>query len=478
MTKTGSVSAYSKEYNQISKWEIYAIRAIFSIYFVWQLNAIIHLNMFGQDYHMHINLIDFARKYPWQFLVSYSGHRTSPPLYHFLASLVFRITPNSLYAYSIFSLLILTINIAALYLLYRMLRKIISTPVVRFACMTLLLFLPFAMIHAVVLAADGLATPLHIILLFLFTLFTKPRSQSAYFVIIGGIAMLLVIALMVKFTFVSLVPAAILAYIVLYRASYLNKKCTFIGITLVLILSPFLILGYFTNQYSGLAILPSKDWPNPIYSPYMNLRSLLFPKAIDVKLLAAPLYNISEDNQIAPPYNGQNAHIYTLLQNNRFSYPSLLHLAMFTDLMNIYQYKHFFGARTPAAQALMAISVKTGLFFSIGMAIVIPLSVVSCAVSILRRQKDMNLVYSTLLILFSCAFFLTIVVFFPFIPSVYIGGYWLPRLVVPALLCFFILSFAFFDKFIASRLPAAGWICLALVILQSGLHLSFLWSEG
>jgi hypothetical protein len=76
--------------------------------------------------------------------------------------------------------------------------------------------------------------------------------------------------------------------------------------------------------------------------------------------------------------------------------------------------------------------------------------------------------------LLACAFFLNIVVFLPFIPGAFAGGYWLPRLVAPSLLCFFTLLFIGLDR-LFGQWRGLALACFTLVVVQSVFHLKFLW---
>lgn len=449
-----------------SKWEKRTLIFSFVIYFIWQINAIFHHGSWGQDFGAHLTWVHMAQSDLIGWLTTFNGTRTNPPLYHFLAGIVFRLTGDH-HSLEIFALCCVMVNAIALYLLYQVLSQLVTTQVMRLACMIFLLFIPFGMIQAVVFATDGLATPCFFILLYLFTLLAKPLSLHSFKMIVSSITILLTIALTIKFTFLSLVPAAFFSYLVLYRVGSLSRKRSLCAILVLLIPATW---GYFEmHQYRSnvdynLGI--SKEWINPIDSPHMNLRSLLMVKRIDSDLLAALPYNYSEDGKT-----------YSLLIPNHYSYPALLHLGMFTDILGVYQYDpkdEYFGPRTAQNQHLMAIAVKTGLLFSICAAIAVPLMILYCVFGVWHRRERFYTI-GMITALFSCAFFLNIVLFFPEIPGVYAGGYWLPRLVVPALICFFMLAFAFGDRLITKRYPSVAWLFLICVIFQSMVHLSFLW---
>jgi 4-amino-4-deoxy-L-arabinose transferase-like glycosyltransferase len=455
---------------QLPRWERWGLTVAFAIYFIWQLNAVMHHGSWGQDFHAHVNWIGTAMQDPGTFLTQYTEGRTNPPLFHFLGALVCQLT-RGIHTLEVIALLTVIANMVALWLVSRVLVRFIQTPAMRLACMVFLLFVPFAMIHAAVLAADALATPVFLTLVYLFTLLTTPRSRSGFAWIVSGITLLLLVGLATKFTFASLVVASVVGYLLLYNTGHLNGRRAVVGV-LAILLCPAVFawveIQQYTSQQKYNLGIPRNVWVNPLSSPHMDLCTLLMVNHIDQKVLTAPPYDLKEDGTFA------------LLVSNRHSYPALLHLAMFTDLINIYQYDptdSYFGARGPMAHKRMKLAVKTSLFFSLSAVVGLPLMLTWIAVAVARRRgKDWAI--GAILALFSCAFFLNIVGFFPFVPGVYSGGYWLPRLVAPALLCFFALSFAFWDRLVVRRFSALGWACLLLVVLQSGLHLSFLWPWG
>ena len=104
--------------------------------------------------------------------------------------------------------------------------------------------------------------------------------------------------------------------------------------------------------------------------------------------------------------------------------------------------------------------------------IAVPLLVLTSLGSVLvRRNRDWMVLLTVGVI--SVAFFLNIVLFLPLVDA-FGAGYWLPRLIAPALLCFFVLLFVGLDRLLGKR-RYLSWACLALVTAQAVVHLSFLW---
>jgi hypothetical protein len=209
------------------------------------------------------------------------------------------------------------------------------------------------------------------------------------------------------------------------------------------------------------------DGSVPLSQAEMNPRSILWLRSADVDVLDAPAYNWFKDGD------------YELLRSNRHSFPALLHLAMFTDVLNIYQYDpydSYFGFRTLRHHHRMRSAVRSGLLFS-GLAVIgVAVYLFRATVSVIVRRKPQQLAIFVVL-LFCTAWFVNLVVLYPFIPGAYSDGWWLPRLHAPALVGFFIIGFVFLDqlKWRSQKLHA---VVLAAVVVQSGLHASFLWPSA
>jgi hypothetical protein len=150
----------------------------------------------------------------------------------------------------------------------------------------------------------------------------------------------------------------------------------------------------------------------------------------------------------APALNRKVDGKFDLLVENKHSFPALLHLAIFTDIMNIYQfdpYDHYFGIRTLRNHHRMRWAVRSGILISVlTLAGVIALLARSTITVLLRRDsRDIRIF---IVLLFCVAWFANIVAFLPFVPNSYMGGYWTPRLLAPALIGFFIPGFTFLDR--------------------------------
>jgi hypothetical protein len=205
----------------------------------------------------------------------------------------------------------------------------------------------------------------------------------------------------------------------------------------------------------------------------LNIRSVLFFRAADEKLLRAPAYDKDSGR------GSKEVDKYELGIPNKYSYIGLLHVGVFTDILNVYQYDptdSYFGPRTRTAQKRMTLAVKTALPYTFCALVACPWLLVTGAWNVLFRRRPCQLPILIILTV-SFAFWLVIVIFLPFTGALG-GGYWLPRLVVPALFGFFLITFTFIAQSPVGRNRFGRLAVLAAVLFQAGLTLSFMWPWG
>jgi hypothetical protein len=433
--------------------------AAFTLYAIGQINAVLHGGFHGQDFNFHQQEMISAANSPLQFIrQTYVSGKPDPPFYQIFWGLVYNITKDTSSALETIALIQIGLNIAGFCLLYRVIMKLIASSALRLACIVFILFVPFIRITGVILSSDGFAIPLFLTILYVLTLLVERHSLQRYLTITFVLALLLLFGMLIKYTFVSAIAASVIVVGMLMRAGTLGWKrglITLLSITLISAPVAYLEL-HACMQKNSFTI--AKTWVDPFSSPYMNLRNLVFPKFSD-----APILN-------ALPYRD-------VLTPNKYSYPALLYLGIFTDIMNVFQNdpKNVPSAtRTITNQERMSLALKTGMPFSLLMVVAVPLMVLRGLSTTLIGGLETQCV--PLMIAFmSGAWFLNVVIFLPFIPNAYFYGYWLPRLVAPALCGFIILAFAYLDSRAPAHRRGWHWIYFLAVILQSGLHFSFLW---
>jgi len=455
------------------KLERYGVGLAISLYMVFQINAALHHGSWGQDFRIHRDWIADAVMDPWQYFAHYENGRTNPPLYHLLGALVYKATGGVHYL-EVLAMLSAVLNAGALLLLYRIIRSQMREPLIRLSCFIFLLFLPFAMIHAVVLASDALAPPIFIAVVYLLITLDAAGSRKDYFGRILGIGLLLTAGVGVKFTFGSLILASFLSLGALVRTGSINRQRFLTGVCALAVVPVVPAIAEFyqyrTQQtYNNGMNLKGSE---------MNLRSIVFFREHDLHILDAPPF--SERASVPAPAQGDTPALENeLILKNKYSYPALLELAIFTDILNIYQYDpddSYFGRRTPGNQAKMRLAVRTGtIFFAFVVFAAAFVLFKSCYVTFVTGRRE----WITMSIMGGAAslYYLNIVAGLPFVRAYY-AGYWLPRLVQPALLCFVVMAFTALDGWLLRRSRAFAWACLALVLFQSAVHASFLWPWG
>lgn len=459
------------------RWERWAIVTALGVYFVFQFNAILHHGTWGQDFGSHLRFTARAYLSGWGFLTTYIEGQNNPPLFHFLCAAVYRLT-NHIHSLEVISIIATLLNAGALLLLHRMSLRMIESPVMRVAAFVFLTFLPAGMIHAVVLAADCVATPSTVALMYLLMRLSEAgdRRRLRPFVGWGVLAMLaLAFAVSVKFTSISLVPAAAAVIILMWFARATSLWRTALGLLIVVAVP--MVLGVVTyKQYKkfqkgnlgvSMAMDPFAE------STELNVRSLFFVRPADVKLLKAPPYDTPTDEW------AYGAHrTLELAVPSRYSYIGLLHLAVFTDVLNIYQYDPFdtyFGRRSHNSQVRMALAVKTAIPFTVAALVSVPWMLGWSMYRVFLRRDRAALPVLTVLTV-SFAFFLVIFIFLPFTGALG-GGYYLPRLIIPALFGFFLTTFVLLARTVG-KTGVGRAICLTAVIVQALVSLSFLWPWG
>ena len=453
-----------------------AVGLVLAVYFVYQFNAILHHGSWGQDFVAHLMFSARAYQDPYKFWTTYIEGQNNPPLFHLFCAGVFKATRH-VHSLEMISLITTVLNMGALLLLHRLSLRCIASPLVRVAAVVFLAFLPAGMIHAIVLAADGVATPTTVALMYtLVRLAEAGRRRWGEFLVWGVFALLtLCLAVSIKFTAVSLVPAAAAVIVAMWLARAADLPRTVVALLLVVL--PAATLGfttyrhYKTYQKSNLGVNMAIDPFSP--ETEINVRSLLLPRKADLKLLRdAPQYDAPSEFVI----DGHRRH--EMAVPNRYSYLGLLHLGVFTDIMNIYQpdpRDAYIGPRAPGPHRRMTIAARTAVPFTLCAVIAVPWMLFRTTYRVLRRRDGAAAALPVFAVLtVSFAFFLIIFLFIPFTGAL-AGGYWLPRLIIPALFGFFLVTFAFLDRTPLGTTRAGGVACLAASLTQAVLSLSFLW---
>ena len=463
----------------VSRGEAAALVLVMAVYVAFQVNAILHHGSWGQDFLSHLQFIARAYRFPYEFWTTYLEGQNNPPLFHLLCAEIFRLT-HHVHSLEVISLFTTALNLGGLLLLHRISLRMIASPAVRMAALVFVTFLPAGMIHAVVLAADGVTTPAVVALTYaMVRLGEAGRRTWREYLSWAVLALLaLVLAVSVKFTAVSLVPAAAAVIV----AAWLGRAASFsrAAAAMLIVVAPAAALGvstyrhYKTFQTGNLGLDPARVDP---FSPEteLNVRSILFFRPGDLRLLRdAPQYDAPSEIM----ENGRPRH--ELSVHNRYSYAALLHLGVFTDLLNVYQYDpddRYVGPRSEAHHRRMRLAVKTAVPFTLCALVAVPFMLVCSGYRVMFRRDASGAALPVFTVLtVSFAFFLVIVIFLPLTWALG-GGYWLPRLIIPALFGFFLVTFAFLDRTLGGT-RTGRTACLVAAVAQALLGLSFLWPWG
>jgi hypothetical protein len=154
-----------------------------------------------------------------------------------------------------------------------------------------------------------------------------------------------------------------------------------------------------------------------------------------------------------------------LVVDNSVSYGPLLHLGIFSDVLNFAgNNKVLRRPRPPAEAAFSRGSVRLGLPFSIGTVA----SIVSLSALFLVgwfRPVRFPSPAATVWLVLGLAWYLPLTAILPFVHHAYAWGYWLPRLVLPALWVFLLLGFERFEAVLPARMQRAAVAALTVAVL-------------
>jgi hypothetical protein len=444
-------------------WERWAVALVLLLFAVVGFNHILTNGFRGQDFLLHSRsteelIADPSRWFPQDF--------TNRPLVYWIGAGAHRFGPGAL-PWETAAAIFVGLNTLALGLLHDSTRRFIRSPALRVAAVTFVAFLPATQVASVVYAADAVCQLPFVLATWSLLRALEASSTRARlgYAITGGLAFCL--GDFARFTFIGLLPAAAVVLALAWRWQRISGRQALAmgGLALVV---PVLLAGWIQvrahRQFAGQVPHHTFDWQG---TGEMTWSSLLLPKRTDARIFAAPIYWESETIEGTPRYS--------LLVNNSYSYPALLHLSIFTDVLD-YANDGDFDDGTPRRepqQALAVWSVHLGLIFSISASLAVAWFFVRCTIAVWRRP----LAPVTGVLLWGAlalAWYLPLALALPALHNAYEWGYWLARLVIPALWGFALVLFATLDEL----LPAHRWLgglVAAIVAAQALLHVLSLW---
>jgi hypothetical protein len=419
------------------------------------LRGILRFSYVGQDFVLHRALILL---FPHESL-SYYFKFTNPPALYWFGSLVHEHVSADHYL-EVVALCFLILNVSALWLFYGFLWKGIANWQLRYGAAAFITLVPFRVIHSIVIAADAFTIPVFaLVALLTFRLFGNPRGVLSW----AGLSLSLAAGMFCKYTFSGVLPpiALLLGFAVATRLGKGERLrwCVIGALSLALPSEVFLLEMYRNAEQKGPI---SHAWLREGEPPQMRWSDILMVKEADMGLLSAPEF-----------YRDR------IFETRKYSYPGLLHLASVTDSMNLFQrppsdlpaeLRDLFRTpstrdRTPLSQVLQAWSVRWCLALSaLAVAGTIFCGVLSAASLLTRRPllPDSTVVMAAL----AAGYYSPVFLFLTRLNDAYGGAFWLPRLVMPAILAFFSLGFVAVD-YAYARLDRRRPVAAALLALFS-----------
>jgi len=421
------------------------------------LRAIVHYGYMGQDFPIHQGII---LSYP----AGYTYALTNPPGLYWLASFILHHI-SATYYLELTALLFLGLNTTGLCLFFRFIWQGIATWQLRYAAAAFITFVPLRVIHSIVIAADAFTIPAFALAALLtLRLLDDPRRVFSWI----GLSLCLCVALVCKYTFVGLFPplGLILAVAIARRLPKEGRlRWAVIGLAALLVPA-----GVFYREMRESEKVNGATtyghWKVKGTPSVMRWQDILTVKTSDMAIFSAPEYIKGE-----------------LYEFRKYSYPALVHVSALTDCLNFFQklppevstewgrrtQHDFVRIRTARSQAFQTWSVRLGLPYSM-LALVATLFCGALALQSLFSRKPL-LPNATVVITALAAGYYGVILFnLPRVGDPYTAGYWLPRLVLPALVIFYALGFVLLD-FVWQRLrrpgPIARGLLLAFTVLTA-----------
>jgi hypothetical protein len=218
-------------------------------------------------------------------------------------------------------------------------------------------------------------------------------------------------------------------------------------------------------------------------STRLKVRNVFFLRPNDLQLLEVPSHwEMALNPKTRPP---------SLQDPNKYSYPALLCLATFTDILDFFQSKAgmnrepkedykggaLVGNRSSLNNSLMKVSVRAGTLSFCLAACLLP---ILCIDSLRRFLRDRSLPHLIWLVVFlpAASWISFIACLLPLVDGAYYGGYYLSRLVLPSILAGVLLIFGGIDRwaFFRKWLPSSVLLCIVLSLSLA--HCAFLWMSG
>ncbi len=395
--------------------------------------GIVHYGYIGQDFILHRGLI---LSFPGSFSFSLGN---PPALYWIGSSIRNHVSPT--HYLEVIAAVFLVLNSSALWIIYRFIWISINHWQLRYAAAAFSTFIPVRVIHSIVLAADGLTLPVFaLVALFVHRLFENPRRIGSWV----AMSLCLSAGMLCKYTFVGLLlPAALVLAIAIWKRAMKGQRLRWGAVEILALAVPaavFLLEMHESEKRTG--VVTNQEWLAKGVPPVMRWSDMLLPKRSDLGLIRS-----------APEYLQDKLYGF-----RNYSYMGLLHVAVFADILNFFQspppemsegwsnrtQDPFVRHRTALSQALQTWSVRLCLPFS-ALAVAGTLFSIVLSFQSLLAGKPLFSGAAVVMTALATGFYSTVFFSLHRINDPYTAGFWLPRLVLAALLIFFILGFLLVD---------------------------------
>ena len=415
--------------------------------FVLSIRAVLRGGYIGPDYHTHL-----SRLIEWPKVFDFSA--TNPPIYYLPGRSIFLLIGSS-NAYPItLSILQVAINLVALWYFFGYTQPRFGSTIVHSAFCLFLVFLPVRIIHAATLGPDSMTVPLFVLLLFVFDKFFREEASTLRNAALLGLA--LGAAVWVKYSFMALIPMLFVVFLSLWvkRQWNLQRFCAISILSLAL--PSVLSIHSFWASSRMHGYNTEKHWVKKGVPPDMTYRDLLLVKANDLRLFRAPEYFKRE-----------------ILLPHRYSYLGLSHMGVFTDPMNLFQelsvpqdIRKILIPDQKTRRAWKTPVMSESMYFGIIWTASALVGTAWLLLSALYRLAKGDLQREHITILLGVAYFLLMFLPIPFVHGGALFGYWTPRLILPALLAFFLAGFLFIDHKVLRNSVAVAIVVESLVAIQ------------
>lgn len=400
--------------------------------FALGLVGIYHYGYIAQDFVEHRDrILSFPGSFSYVF--------NDPPGLFWFGSLVFNRVGPAHYLDAI-ALAFLLFNASALWIVYGFLWKCISGLQLRYAAAAFVTFIPFRVIHSIVLAADAFTLPIFaLVALLTLRLFEDPRRPASW----AGLSLTLSVGMLFKYLFGGLLPPIVLLLAVaIWRRLARGERLHWILLGVLAVAVPTEVLVYQFGESARLnGYLAKGQWLTSDQEPVMRWSDMLTLQRSDLELWTAPDY-----------FNGK------FFVPRMYSYAGMLHVCVFTDAQGSFQPNREVSAdwsrratvyivrsRSVLSQGLQEVSVCWCVAYSVLALAGTLYCCVLAGLTLLPRRPlaaDATVVITALAVGFYMPIFLSL----HHLRHPYTQGYFLPRLVLPAIVVFYCLGFVLLDS--------------------------------